>query len=108
MRSWSPKQLSEAKTLALLEKFAEWGREHPRMPWRDVFRRLGLAYGLVTDSLRPVDAEAARVLKKAKNIFQRGARAAVLDKFGVRQPFQESATSPRKTDSEPSRRKAAS
>jgi len=108
MRSCTPKELSKAKTLALLEKFEQWGSDHPHMPWREVRRRLGLAYRLVTHSLKPVDMEAARVLEKAKGVFQRGARMAAPGKFGVRQPLQESARSPRKSDSEPNSRQATS
>lgn len=76
MISRSPKELLLAKTLALLEKFEEWGREHPHMSWRNVLRRLGLAYRLATRNLKLADEEAAHTLKKAKGAFQNGARTA--------------------------------
>jgi hypothetical protein len=77
----------------------EWGSNHPRMPWREVRRRLGLAYRLVRLDLQPVDEEANPILGKAKKAFQRGAGLAVIAKLGVRSSLQESARSPGRGDS---------
>jgi hypothetical protein len=72
MQSRNLKELSEAKTLALLEKFEEWGREHARNRWPDALRRLAPLYGLTARGLDPVDKEAARILRRARIAFERG------------------------------------
>jgi hypothetical protein len=72
MRSRNLKELSEAKTQAILEKFAQWRREHPSMRWPDALRRLAPRYGLATRDLLPVDREAARILARAKRVFAPG------------------------------------
>jgi hypothetical protein len=107
MRSRTPRELSEAKTLALMEKFKEWGRDHPRMLWQDVLRRLGSAYGLVTRDLKPIDEEATGILGKSKRAFRDGARSADIDNLRARRSLPVSANSPRKADRDSNRRKAS-
>src|ERR1700688_4605663 len=108
MISRSPKKLLRTKTLALLEKFEEWGRGHPHMSWRNVLRRLGPAYRLATRNLKPADEEAAHTLKKAKGAFQNGARTAGQHSLAPRSSPHESARGPPKAYSDPHRRRAAS
>ena len=75
MQSRNLKELSEAKTMALLEKFEEWGRGHARLRWPDALRRLAPAYGLTAQGLQPVDKDAARILRRARIAFERGRAA---------------------------------
>jgi hypothetical protein len=108
MRSRKLEELSEAKTLAILDKFEQWGRDHARTSWSEALRRLAPLYVLTTHDLEPVDRAAARVLVRAKNVFERARRASRGKAEEVR-GLRQLAKNPRKAPTAmPAKRKTAS